>query len=239
MRSDETLEGGVGRTMKRSLTWFGVGLVTSALFLSAPAIAERIADFARDSDKVDGYHAVGFGVKDRGGKLVATNEDGRLPNGIVERVPRAGNASRLGGIHASNYARSCAGIQASVYVLPDDLTAEYQNRFGFSCGGNRRNEVKRIAVGTYRVRFFGYNLTGCDFSSDLPFLFSRVSATVEGSEPVIATYESVEEQNSEQCTGNLTDNYSVPIDVHLFTPDGEPVDRPVTVTLLGGPQSGS
>ena len=224
----------------RRAGWFVLGLITAMLLVSAPAIAERIADFARDSDRVDGYHAVGFGVKDRGRKLVATNEEGQLPNGIIERVPKAGDATRLAGITANNYARSCAGIQASVYIRPEDLTSEYQNQFGFNCGGLRRNDVKKIVVGTYRVRFWGLNLTGCDFSSDLPFLFTRLSIAVEGVDPVIATYESVEEPNEEQCPGErLDENYSVPVDVHLFTPAGEPVDRPVTVTLLGGPQVGS
>lgn len=51
--------------------------------IGGPAIADAIAS---DSDKVDGFHAVGAKAKagKRAGKLVATNSKGRLPRNIVD-----------------------------------------------------------------------------------------------------------------------------------------------------------
>jgi hypothetical protein len=58
---------------------------------------------AMNADKVDDRHAVGAGasVTARARKLVATNDNGRLPNNIIDKAP---DANRLDGISAEGFA---------------------------------------------------------------------------------------------------------------------------------------
>jgi hypothetical protein len=84
-----------------------VALAASAVTLAAPAVGHGIehALFAHNSHRVDGKHAVGAGssARQRAGKLVATDADGHLPNGIIEKAP---DAAELGGVAASAYMTS-------------------------------------------------------------------------------------------------------------------------------------
>ena len=86
--------------MKASMRRYGgyiiAGIVASALTAGGPAVAGSIVDYAKNTDKVDGKHAVASSatVANRANKLVATNSDGRLPNNIVAKAP---DAAKLGG----------------------------------------------------------------------------------------------------------------------------------------------
>jgi hypothetical protein len=80
-----------------------VAMATAAVTAAAPAAAGAIVDMARNSDKVDGKHAVAASasVRARKGKLVATSPaTGRLPDNIISTAP---NAARLGGRPAGRY----------------------------------------------------------------------------------------------------------------------------------------
>ena len=90
--------------VRRHANTFAVAFVTAAVTAGAPAIAATIADYARDSDKVDGRHAVGArtSIAERKGRLVATNADtGQLPNNIIARAP---DANRLDGLNSTEFA---------------------------------------------------------------------------------------------------------------------------------------
>jgi hypothetical protein len=80
-----------------------VAMATAAVTAAAPAAASAVVDMARNSDKVDGKHAVAASasVRTRKGKLVATSPTtGRLPNNIIAEAP---DAARLAGVPASRY----------------------------------------------------------------------------------------------------------------------------------------
>jgi len=82
--------------------------ITTGVLMAAPAVGSAVVAMARNSDRVDGRHAVGFGasVKGRKGKLVATSaKTGKLPNNIIAKAP---NARRLGGVGAARYARKAS-----------------------------------------------------------------------------------------------------------------------------------
>lgn len=75
---------------RRHLVPMLVAFVTAAVIAGGPALAEVIADYARDADKVDGRHAVSAeaSVENRKAKLVATDATtGRLPNNIIAVAP--------------------------------------------------------------------------------------------------------------------------------------------------------
>jgi hypothetical protein len=80
-----------------------IAAVTAILVAAAPAVGSAVVARVRNSDKVDGYHAVGSGasIKARRGRLVATSpKSGRLPDNIIATAP---NAKRLGGRSASQF----------------------------------------------------------------------------------------------------------------------------------------
>jgi hypothetical protein len=64
-----------------------VAVAAASLVVAAPKVVDTVAN----ADKVDGKHAVGAGasLNQRAGKLVATNSQGRLPDNIIKRVPKA------------------------------------------------------------------------------------------------------------------------------------------------------
>jgi hypothetical protein len=90
------------RFLKQHLTTIVVAMITAAVTAGGPAIAETIADFARDSHKVDGLHAVDSTMDPgaRAGKLVATNGSGRLPNNIIVK---ADDAQKLDGLNSTQF----------------------------------------------------------------------------------------------------------------------------------------
>ena len=90
--------------LRRHAGYVIAGLIASVLTAGGPAAVAAVYD-AVNSDMVDGKHAVGAGatVKDRAGKLVATNREGRLPNSIIAQ---ALDSDRLDGRSSASFARS-------------------------------------------------------------------------------------------------------------------------------------
>lgn len=95
----------MGQFLRTHATTILVAMITAAVTAGGPAIAEVLADYARDADKVDGRHAVhaNTSVPNRKGKLVATDgTTGRLPDNIIRQ---ARDSARLAG-HAHRDLRS-------------------------------------------------------------------------------------------------------------------------------------
>jgi hypothetical protein len=103
------------------------------LLVGTPAVGAMVYD-SMNAHKVDGKHAVAAGASlaQRGGKLVATDTAGRLPNNIIKKAP---NAAKLGGAPASAYVRS-AGTIAVPFFGP------WFQDFG-------QLEIQQYATGTY------------------------------------------------------------------------------------------
>ena len=80
--------------MIRDIRSASIGAI-AALIIGVPTGA--MAAYVANADRVDHKHAVGAGASQnaRAGKLVATNGEGRLPNGIIAKAP---NSARLGGL---------------------------------------------------------------------------------------------------------------------------------------------
>jgi len=92
-------------TFRQHLTTALIAATVASAIAAAPAVAGRIADYARNSDKVDGRHAVGASASPnrRASALVATDNQGRLPNGIIRSAP---DAHRLQGFEANDLVRA-------------------------------------------------------------------------------------------------------------------------------------
>ncbi len=80
----------------RDVRTAAVALLVSVLAMASPSVAAKI----KNADKVDGKDAVGAAasVKQRKGKLVATNRKGYLPDNIIRS---ARNADRLDGLDSA------------------------------------------------------------------------------------------------------------------------------------------
>lgn len=96
-----------------------VAAITTMAVVGAPAIAETVqkALFAENSDKVDGRHAVGAGAsaENRAGKLVATDNQGRLPNNIIKKAP---DANKLDGRDFTEFV-DASGTSQFTEMSPD------------------------------------------------------------------------------------------------------------------------
>lgn len=125
-------------------------IVTAGLVSGGPAIAAGI--FAKDSHRVDGFHAVASAAKveKRAGKLVATNGAGLLPNDIITLAPdsdlldgldstafsAAGHKhdelySAVGHDHDERnderYVRKGSAISVEVFAVRDDASVRHQS----------------------------------------------------------------------------------------------------------------
>jgi hypothetical protein len=155
----------VGRSSRRLLASFVAGVVIA----SGPQIAMAAYD-AVNSDKVDGFHAVGAGatMQGRTGKLVATNGSGVLPNNIIAKAPDAG---RLDGADSAAFQRrvseACAptamiraiGADGSATCAPDDIdggnaqtldgkdSSEFQAVINHSCASEEMVSAIDIQAG--------------------------------------------------------------------------------------------
>ena len=91
------------RALRQHLATILVAMVTAAVTAGGPALAAAVQQ-AMNADTVDSRHAVGAGASrtKRAGKLVATNDVGRLPDDIIAKAP---NADRLDGVNSNRYAR--------------------------------------------------------------------------------------------------------------------------------------
>jgi hypothetical protein len=92
------------KLLARDIRTAVIAALTASIVMAAPAVGSAVVAMARNSDKVDGLHAVGSGasIRARRGKLVATSpKTGRLPNNIIATAP---NATRLAGKSAGKFA---------------------------------------------------------------------------------------------------------------------------------------
>lgn len=120
--------------LRKHLTTMLVAFVTAAVAAGGPAIAEVIADYAKNADKVDGRHAIGAGASlaDRKAKLVATDATtGRLPNNIIARAP---DSAKLNGfshaklrtlqmpVHGSWISGGASLGYSGVHLAPDSTS---------------------------------------------------------------------------------------------------------------------
>ena len=93
------------RLLRQHLATITVAFVTAAVTAGGPAVAAVVADYARNSDQVDGRDAVGAGASaaERAGNVVATNRAGKLP---ASAIPTVSNAEKLDGLDAAKFTRS-------------------------------------------------------------------------------------------------------------------------------------
>lgn len=179
--------------MNGHLKTFVIGAVAGALFGAAPAVAGSVVRFARNADKVDGFHAVGArqSAEDRAGKLVATNMNGRLPNDVIRTAP---DAARLDGREPEEYARTCVagGVTGLAFVdvgIGSDLQVVAGHNFvnahippviegaNPQCQRGPDPRARRISAGLYEVSFGSTPGSGCDAST-------RVASVVTPKDPL-------------------------------------------------------
>ena len=204
-----------------------VALVTAVVTVGAPVAARTVVQYASNSDKVDGRHAVGAGSTqtERARKLVATNKEGFLPNDIIRSAP---NADALGGDPASRYVAKCEeGALAGSVSLPSGLGDAWTPVQGYVllhlAGGappgvdvcdQTQPQARRVAEGSYQMQLTGeYGI--CTPDATVPVVLTPQSQT-----PVIAT-------QSISCADGAT-----VLEVRTWTPQGEAVDAPVDVAIL-------
>ncbi len=198
-----------------------------------PAIAVTVVRYARNADRVDGFHAVAPSVarSERAGKVVATNRRGRFPNGVIRTAP---NAAELGGRPPAAYEPTpCAANVAAHALVPanassgDAVGIAFVHEFAgnddrgrpvFGCD-ERDVTVAHAATGTYEIDFGG--AARC-LGGDTPAQM-RASVTVkrEAGEPLVANTISV-------CAGEVMLERVRVVDV-----DGTPTDASFVITLLG------
>lgn len=204
-----------------------VVLVTAVVVVTAPVAARTVTDYAKNSDKVDGRHAVGSAASrdTRARKLVATNREGFLPNDIIRKAP---NAAALGGRSADRYAAKCEeGALAGAVSVPADLSAAWTEVGGYvlvhQAGGpppgvdnceRNRPQARRVGEGSYELKLSG------EYAICAPEAHVPAVVTVRSESPVFAT-------QSLGCAENFTT-----LRVRTWTPQGESIDAAVDVAIL-------
>lgn len=202
----------------------------------APTAARTIAEFARDSDRVDGFHAVGAKNEKRSRRLVATDRDGHLPEAIVEH---AQNARKLGGFPVDRYVTTCErGSIAGYAQVPSAIGSEWAEVTGygstFAAGGPTpipgepgyeqctfsTPEARRLSTGTYEVALSN-DEAYCDFLPE-----PAVVVTVNDPRPLFASYQ-----------GACDPDRGVTEVVRIFDEDGVATDAGFTITILSSPRT--
>lgn len=222
--------------MRRSINARGLAILISCilvgLLLSAPVIAGSVVRFARNSDKVDGRHAVGAGksTEKRSGKLVATNRSGHLPNNIIRKARKAKEADRLGDYGPTAFVRGCqpGALRGQAHV-PVTLGSEFEEVLGFSTihGGpisiegtnchSGKATARRISTGVYDVRLA---VVGWTCGEPFPPGIITALVTVQSVEPLVSTYEPICENNNVYAR------------VRIAGLDGNSMDAPFSIALL-------
>lgn len=218
-----------------------VTVAVALVALAAPVAAQSVVDYARNAGHVDGISAVHAttSVSHRGGKLVATDNRGYLPDGIVKKVPRAVNSHRLGGRSSAAFAQQCGdGAVLGRAVVPADVASAYENVPGFATvlGGPpdtrtgtqchlARAQAEHVGVGTYRVRLATVFEQDAACSADLPAIDAAALITVrsDSGAPLTATYRPI-------CDSTI--NNVVVDEVHITSQAGAPTDATFAVELV-------
>lgn len=215
--------------MKSAVIAFVVAAATSG----APAIAEAVARFAENADKVDGFHAVGAksGRDRRAGKLLATNSHGSFPNNVIERAPDSARLKGRGTKFYQDTPCEVALVTAEAFV-PADVSSEYvqvpgttyRDFVGPGIAGPRRGctewftVARRVATGVYQVDF-----TNAPVLSPLQCseqLHSLVTLKTTEFSPLIANTLTL-------CEGNRAIE-----EIHVYDANGVPRDASFTIVLF-------
>lgn len=199
---------------------------------AAPAAAESVVDFARNAGKVDGIDASTFTQKPfkRAGKLVATDEEGFLPNNILQKSK---DADRLDGLDSTAFELDfeCApgeiAAHAALYEVSFGPPSSFRIGNSYSCVGGAPS-FERKSVGVYEVWFPGLFSHPCDVigMSHPPV----VSIDTLSSSPLVATYELF--AAGEPCSGDISDSYDVAFRLRVVDLQGQPVDSDLSFTVV-------
>ncbi len=206
-----------------------VALTAVLAALAAPVAAQEVVDFARNAGRVDGFSAVSPDAPRRANRLVATNDRGRLPGNLIGKVRRAKEADRLDGLGPSAFVQECqaGALRGQAHVTPD-IGPDMREVPGFSTsyGGpfNRDGSnchlgpatARRVDRGIYDVRL---SAIFWDCTQPLPSDLATAVVTVQGDEPLVATYEPV-------CDEQIY------VRVRIFDPDGALRDAPFSIGML-------
>lgn len=203
-----------------------------------PTAARTIADYARDSNRVDGFHAVGPKSDAFSRRLVATDRDGHLPEAIVEH---AQNARKLGGFPVDRYVTTCERGSIGGYAqVPLDVGVEWTVVPGygstFAAGGPTPPpgepgyeqctfsppEARRLSSGTYEVALSN----DAAYCNDSYFPVPAVVVTVNDPGPLFASYE-----------GRCDEERGITELVRIFDPNGVPTDAAFTISILASPRT--
>lgn len=119
-----------------------IAATVAAVVAATPALAAVIADYSKNSDKVDGKHAVSWNVGSvkRAGKLVATNSAGKLPDSIISKAP---DANKLDGIDSTR-------LPVAAYHYRDDNGAVLPEN-GVMGMDSTDKRVLTLPTGSYSV----------------------------------------------------------------------------------------
>lgn len=211
----------------------------SAMWLGQ-GVASAVVRFARNSHKVDGFHAVGADASrtGRAGRLVATDAEGLLPSGIVASVGHADDADKLGGRPSSEFTARCVGMKAWA-IVPADVPTEDRYFTASELNVPSHNclsqlgltvSVKHLAQGVYRVLFDGL-VVGPE---GLPPRVA-VLVTPEGIGR-LTSYEVVADPSLNGCPAEGMDAPLCPrdyaVEVTLRDGTGTPIDAEFTAALL-------
>ncbi len=214
-------------------------LVVTASFSAVvmPDVASSVIRYAKNADRVDGFHAVGAGAQRQARRLVATNRSGHLPEAIVAH---AQNARRLGGYPHDRYVTTCERGSVAGYAHVDaGVGADWTEVTGygtmFAAGGPPpagdapANEectfspasARRVAPGTYQVALSD-DVAGCgDFDVAEP----AAVITVNDARALFASYE-----------GACDEEKGIIETVRIFDNGGVPTDAAFTITILAPPR---
>lgn len=229
--------------MKQIMRRHGLTVLTAfivaAITAGGPVVAGTIADFARDAHKVDGRHAVGARASSqkRAGKLVATNDKGRLPNNIIRKASAARDADRVGGFGPTALVHGCqAGALRGRAHIPTTVGTEFERVSGFSTtyggpvdlDGNSCHigeaTARRVALGTYDVRLA---LEAWTCTEPMPTDIVTALVSVQSAQPMVATYEPLCESNGVYVRVRIADLSGVaqdaPFSVALLDENGIPI----------------
>ncbi|MFN2545251.1 MAG: hypothetical protein ABR600_11890 [Actinomycetota bacterium] len=223
-----------GRWARTFVLVAGTALAVTAI----PAAARTVVDFARNAGHVDGWSAVSADASRsaRAGKLVATDDNGRLPNSIIAR---AQDSARLGGLGAGDFVLSCGQGGVTGYAqVPANVAATWSTVEGyghssFSIGpsfqggpSSCRSEealARRISAGVYQVSLNSSLAWACQMA-DAPRAGERLPAVVSvaSTEQLSATYTTV-------CD---PDDKGFVEEVRIRAADGTPSDSAFTLATL-------
>src|SRR6266511_3481580 len=143
--------------LKRHSEALLAAVLTAALTAGGPALAQTIADFARNADKLDGRDSVSCtsAPAKRALRYVAACQNGRLPNNIIAK---ARNSEKLDGRDSSKFlaasgkaadANRLDGIDSTGFYAAGSKVADADRLHGL--GANQRPGPPR-AAGAVRRR---------------------------------------------------------------------------------------